>query len=477
VSAFLTELNRLVGLVERFTPSQDKPERLSERETAEFVGAVVTLMHHVLSESRPQEVVLRLLKYQQTIAASQEVMDKNNAITAALRGIATAILNAPEWVNFKDEPNPSGKWVNPWDPQFSVNQSYLGTEEFINTLAQQSYEGNPIDQVSTILAVLTGGASGYNGILLRLMDRDPAIATSLTPFFTAANDAMAELRTLFEFDPRHNGVEAARRLLGIYATQNPQLVGRGELLDRMLMSIWVKEGMPTAKFKELQVYCAQLRYQIQRNFESEQIESNMDRTLLATSTELALASSENGELVLDARHKLNMVWRRKFGLKVDVLKAHERTVGGIYGPVSTLSELWLHIGTLAILAYDAGIDQEVLDKTLSRKLDERAMKHMERVLHEVAGVPEQKAKELMSPIHTLSHLRNGDLPFHAPNDDGRRAFEKIGHPMPIADPTRCWDDICKIYAGGLNTIATALEPPKAHDGLDVPKPEEDTAKA
>ena len=171
----------------------------------------------------------------------------------------------------------------------------------------------------------------------------------------------------------------------------------------------------------------------------------------------AAVTTPHGELIVHARLRFNTVWQSAFPTSRPPLQVGEVVAVALCREIKTTTELEHMIGTLAVTAYDGGLDQKVFDSVLPREGKEGTLKHLERILYQRVGLAADKAHALLSPFHTISNLRNGGLPAHLPNENGRKAFDSIGHPVPVQDPAACWHTIVMRYVAGLDAISVELQ--------------------
>lgn len=396
------ELQRLIGRIDGFTPHSglESSGSLSAAETGFFLDAVVAVVHHLLNDPTAKGTVLDLVTHEQRTVSSQEVVDLNERLTTAMHRLAGAIRSSPAWSAYSVVPNPNRAWFNPWDPHFGLTRSFLSTPEFVDHMVTEMYTGKSYEAVQRVLSIVAGDASGLNGILPGLLERDAALSSAIMLLFDDAGEALARLRTLFEFDPVYNGARAAHKLLGIYAAKHPELQGRGALDDRMVVHMWRDQGMPFVSFREVQDYCAQTAYQVSLAREAADADAgtalaqtsdsngltasiapepipivDTKNTSLAAAVSLAAALTDesHAQRIVRARVVLNEAWVRRFQIKDRVkatgrlLAANEEIVMGIAGPVATEDDLSLRLGRLALLAVEDGLNTGALNAISQRQ--------------------------------------------------------------------------------------------------------------
>jgi hypothetical protein len=175
------------------------------------------------------------------------------------------------------------------------------------------------------------------------------------------------------------------------------------------------------------------------------------------------SSPSNGKRMIHARERFNGAWMAAFPRgKTKPLSADETVVSGLFQEVADDVTLFHALGYLELASSDGGLNQDALDIVTARKATEpgkteRPLKHLQRLLHEVVGLSQEQARQLMNPLFKIRDLRNAHPPYHVCGEAGRLAFASIGHSLPIKDPVKCWNDITAMYVEGLNQISATLE--------------------
>ncbi|MDB5058004.1 MAG: hypothetical protein JWO59_1476 [Chloroflexi bacterium] len=275
----------------------------------------------------------------------------------------------------------------------------LSTSDFLERLKVESYSGNSLDAVLTALAVLTGDKSGLNGILPGLLNLDDSLGLKLNGLAARAQHAISRLKTLFEFEPRFNGNEATMWLLSIYARSHPELLGRGDLSHRMVLRVYADGGMDAHRLSEIQEYCSQVGYLIRRELTMVSLERVADtehpidasgnerqtppsesRTVLA-SVQPSFSDSNIGRIIM-ARFDFDEAFEHVFKPTEHIVGSNERAVLRLSEPVSSVSDLMMSLGFLAVLAIDYGLKASVLKQVLIANDSERNLKLFDRILEE-----------------------------------------------------------------------------------------------
>ena len=168
-----------------------------------------------------------------------------------------------------------------------------------------------------------------------------------------------------------------------------------------------------------------------------------------------------GSRIVEARERFNVSWLATFPACMQrPLRAEELELDGVYQEVHDRATFTYSLGCLEIVSSDGGMDQAVFDLVSPRKYErganEKPLKHLQRILHEVLGLTQLQARALMGPLFMIRDLRNALPPMHRTGTEGRKVFDSIGHPLPLTDPAACWDHVAGMYVDAINRLSREI---------------------